>query len=118
MNITKRSLVTTAALALTLTVGGSTAALAGNGDDQAGRAERIAAICADPDAAIAKITEHQAGLTERIADLREIRTTADAAGRPKLVARIDKRIERLENRLERTTMRLANAPEWIAEHCS
>lgn len=119
-NLTKRSLGA-AALAVTLTIGGATAALAGNADDGSGHADRearIAQICADPDAAIAKLTEHQTKLTDRIADLQALRARADEAGRPKLVARIDKRIGKLETRLDTTTSRIADAPAWIAEHCS
>jgi len=119
MNITTRTLGV-AALAITLTAGGASAAFAGNSDDGSGKVDRearIAQICADPDAALVKLTERQAKLADRIADLQALRSSADQADHPKAVARIDKRIETLQKRLERTTDRIASTPEWIAEHC-
>ncbi|MEO6126271.1 MAG: hypothetical protein ABIR32_21435 [Ilumatobacteraceae bacterium] len=120
MNITKRT-IGAAALAITLTVGGATAALAGSNNDGSagvGRQARIAKICADPDTAIAKLTEHQTKLTDRIAELQLLRSKAESAGHTKLVARLDKRIDTLQQRLDKTTERIAGAPAWIVEHCS
>lgn len=120
MNITKYSLGA-AALAITLTIGGASVAMAGNGDgsgSKAGRDALIAKICENPDAAVAKITQRQTHVTERIAKLTELRTTANDAGHTKVVARLDQRIERLTKVLNRVTSRLDKAPAWIAEHCS
>ena len=119
MNRTQRT-ISAAALAVTMTIGGASVALAGNGDDTPtpDRQARIAAICDDPDAAIATITQHATRLGERISTLEERRTTAAAEGRTKLVERLDKRVARLQQVLDRVNARLAAAPTWIAEHCS
>ncbi len=120
MNLTKHSL-TAAALAITISVGGASAAFAGGGDgdgSSTGRDAKIAKVCENSDQIVAKITERQTNLNARLAKLAELRVKADEAGRTKLVTKIDKRIERLQAALDRVTERLAQAPTWIAEHCS
>ena len=111
------------AVAVTVAVTGTTAAFAagdgdGRGTDRGDRAARIAAICADPDAAMARLEARRLGLDGRIAALTEWRATADASGWTRLVTGIDSRIDRLQTRLDRTSDRLTAAPDWIAEHCS
>lgn len=117
MNITKHTL-SAAALTVTLTIGGASVALAGNNEGGADREAKIAQICADPDAALAKLTQWQSKVSERIAKLTEFRTKATDAGRTKLVAKIDRRIAKLQTVLERITARIDQAPTWIAENCS
>lgn len=106
-------------LTAAFTIGGTSAALAGaNGDGGgASKEDRIAVICADPDAALAKMAERQANVTARIATLTTKSAEATAAGRTKVAARIDRVIARLNGVLERITTRIDNAPAWVAEHC-
>ncbi len=117
MNITKHTLGA-AALTLTLTIGGASVALAGDNEGGADREAKIAQICADPDAAIAKLTERQTKVSERIAKLTELRTKATEAGRTKLVTKIERRLDRLQTALDRIAIRIDKAPTWIAENCS
>lgn len=108
-------------LAGVVTLGGTTAALAGGKDDgttSTRRTDRIAAICEHKDEIVAKLTERQTRLNERLTKLTKLRATAETAGRERAVARIDKWIDRLNERIELLGQRIVDAPNWIAEHCS
>jgi hypothetical protein len=97
---------------------GSAVSATGNAAGTGGGGINIEQICADPDAALAKMTEHQANIQAKIAKLEKAKVTAQEAGRTKLVARIEKRLAALNERLTKVTGRIANAPAWLAEHCA
>jgi len=124
MNI--KHTITAAALAGALVVGGASAAFAGDnagGDGSGsatgtGKADRIAMICEHQDEVVPRLTERQSNITERITKLQELSAKATAEGHTKVAARIDKRIATLNERLAKVTEKIANAPAWLAEHCS
>ena len=109
-----------AALAGALVIGGTSAAFAGDnaGGDGSGKADRIAMICEHQDEVVPRLTERQSNITERITKLQELSAKATAEGHTKVAARIDKRIAKLNERLTKVTEKIANAPAWLAEHCS
>jgi len=121
MNITtniKRTIAGTA-LAGALVIGGAGAAFAADNDGAgSGKADRIATICEHQDEVVPRLTERQGNITERITKLQELSAKATSAGRTKAAARIDKRIATLNERLTKVTEKIANAPAWLAEHCS
>ena len=120
MNI--KHTISTAALTTALLIGGGAAAFAGgdgggsgNGNGNGGG---VAALCAHQDDIIPHLTQRQTHLTERITKLTTLQTKASGHGRTKLAERIGKRITRVQSELDQVNKRLADAPAWIAEHCS
>lgn len=124
MNI--KHTISATALTAALLIGGTTAAFAGgNGgsDDGSGasttdRSAKIAALCEHQDEIVPHLTDRQTHLTERITRLTELQAKATANGRTRAAERIGKRLTHLQGQLDRVTTRIANAPTWIAEHCS
>jgi len=124
--MTIKHTISTAALTATLLIGGTTAAFAGgnggSGDGSGGttmdRSAKIAALCEHQDEIVPHLTDRQTHLTERITKLTELQAKATANGKTKAAERIGKRLTHLQGQLDRVAIRIANAPAWIAEHCS
>ncbi len=113
--------MTAAALAATLTIAGGTAAFAhdNGGGTRGGRgAASVATICADTDAALAKMTARQTKLTTHIATLTTAKATATTAGNTTLATRIQRRIDRETITLNAVTARIAAFPAWVEANCA
>ena len=115
------------ALAILITVGGSSAAFAagtgngnGNGGENSatGNRPKLEQLCAHKDEIVAKLTERQTNLTARISKLTELSQKATDNGHADRAAKVDKRIARLQTSLDRVTKRIAAAPAFIAQHCA
>lgn len=110
--------ISAAALTTALVIGGGAAAFAGGSDSGTGNSDRVTELCAHQDQIVPRLTERQTKLNERIAKLTELKNKATTDAKPKLAERIAKRINHLQGALDKVTERIANAPTWIAEHCS
>jgi predicted RNase H-like nuclease (RuvC/YqgF family) len=113
------------AIALLITVGGSSAAFAagtgsGNGGENSttGNRPKVEQLCAHKDQIVARLTERQTNLNTRISKLTELSKKAADNGHTDRAAKIDKRIARLQTELDRVTKRIAAAPAFIAKHCA
>jgi predicted RNase H-like nuclease (RuvC/YqgF family) len=113
------------AIALLITVGGSSAAFAagtgsGNGGENSttGNRPKVEQLCAHKDQIVARLTERQTNLNTRISKLTELSKKAADNGHTDRAAKIDKRIARLQTELDRVTKRIAAAPAFIAKYCA
>jgi hypothetical protein len=103
----------------TLSVAGAAAAAdsvsaPATGGDRGGRA---AQVCEHLDEIDARVATHLETIAQRQARLIERRAEADAAGRHRLVERIDRVTARLAERTAAMQERIERLDAWAAEHC-
>jgi hypothetical protein len=126
MKLTISQRIAAAVAAGTMLVGvGATAASAAPvaEDREAAVNERLAKLdCANADQVKTKIDERAAKATtrisDRVADLGEMKTKVADAGREKLADRIQQRIDKLNERLDKIPGFVDEAKTRIDEHCA
>lgn len=124
LTITQRIAAAVAAGTMIVGVGATVASAAPAPEDrEAAVSERLAKLdCAKADTAKTKVDERAAKATirisDRVADLGEMKAKVADAGREKLADRIQKRIDRLNERLDEIPGFVDEAKTRIDEHCA
>jgi peptidoglycan hydrolase CwlO-like protein len=124
LTITQRIAAAVAAGTMLVGVGATVAAAAPTPEDrEAAVSERLAKLdCANADQATTKVEERAAKATtrisDRVAELGEMKAKVADAGREKIGARIQKRIDRLKERLDKIPAFVDETKTRIDEHCA